>query len=201
MAWQCIIKDWRKVPMNCLPLLVTTKIYLLAMKPCNTFCRVSLCIACVSEKDINKRLKAVDKVSPESIDITALQYLLYVIETAVDYKVLYEQSVQLHAEYTKKLDLQITALQQELANLKRLIFGSKNERFVPAESSPSQLSLDMQTDAVPACSVTKTQKIEYIRNTNQITKEHPGRTKLPEHVERREIIIEPAEVTDGCKKI
>jgi transposase len=124
-----------------------------------------------------------------------------VIETAVDYKVLYEQSVQLHAEYTKKLDLQITALQQELANLKRLIFGSKNERFVPAESSPSQLSLDMQTDAVAACSVTKTQKIEYIRNTNQITKEHPGRTKLPEHLERREIIIEPAEVTDGCKKI
>ena len=123
------------------------------------------------------------------------------IETAVDYKVLYEQSVQLHAEYTKKLDLQITALQQELANLKRLIFGSKNERFVPAESSPSQLSLDMQTDAVAACSVTKTQKIEYIRNTNQITKEHPGRTKLPEHLERREIIIEPAEVTDGCKKI
>jgi transposase len=124
-----------------------------------------------------------------------------VIETAVDYKVLYEQSVQLHAEYTKKLDLQITALQQELANLKRLIFGSKNERFVPAESSPSQLSLDIHTDAVAACSVTKTQKIEYIRNTNQITKEHPGRTKLPEHLERREIIIEPAEVTDGCKKI
>lgn len=123
------------------------------------------------------------------------------IETAVDYKVLYEQSVQLHAEYTKKLDLQITALQQELANLKRLIFGSKNERFVPAESSPSQLSLDIHTDAVAACSVTKTQKIEYIRNTNQITKEHPGRTKLPEHLERREIIIEPAEVTDGCKKI
>ena len=123
------------------------------------------------------------------------------IETAVDYKVLYEQSVQLHAEYTKKLDLQITALQQELANLKRLIFGSKNERFVPAESSTSQLSLDIHTDAVAACSVTKTQKIEYIRNTNQITKEHPGRTKLPEHLERREIIIEPAEVTDGCKKI
>ena len=123
------------------------------------------------------------------------------IETAVDYKVLYEQSVQLHAEYTKKLDLQITALQQELANLKRLIFGSKNERFIPEESSPSQLSLGIQTDAVAGCSVTKTQKIEYIRNTARVTKEHPGRTKLPEHLERREIIIEPAQVTEGCKKI
>lgn len=112
------------------------------------------------------------------------------IETAIDYKTLYEKVVEQNA-----------TLQHELANLKRLIFGSKNERFIPAESSPSQLSLDIQTDAVAACSVTKTQKIEYIRNTNQITKEHPGRTKLPEHLERREIIIEPAEVTDGCKKI
>ncbi|MDP4156749.1 MAG: IS66 family transposase [Bacillota bacterium] len=112
------------------------------------------------------------------------------IESAIDYKVLYEKVAE-----------QNVTLQQELANLKRLIFGSKNERFIPEENSPSQLSLDIQTDAVAGCSVTKTQKIEYIRNTTQVTKEHPGRTKLPEHLERREIIIEPAELTEGCKKI
>ena len=120
------------------------------------------------------------------------------IETAVDYKTLYEQSF----EENKSNELKIISLQQELATLKRLIFGSKNERFVPVESSPSQLTLDIQTDAVASCSVTKAQKIEYVRNTTtQVTKEHPGRTKLPEHLERREIIIEPAEVTAGCKKI
>ena len=119
------------------------------------------------------------------------------IETAIDYKTLFEQSV----EQNKGNELKIISLQHELANLKRLIFGSKNERFVPIESSPSQLSLNIQADALAACSVTKTQKIEYIRNTTQVTKEHPGRTKLPEHLERREIIIEPAEVTEGCKKI
>ena len=112
------------------------------------------------------------------------------IETAIDYKTLYEQLAEQNA-----------TLQQELANLKRLIFGSKNERFVPAESSPSQLRLDMQADAVASCSVTKAQKIEYVRNTTRVTKEHPGRTKLPEHLERREIIIEPAHLTEGCKKI
>ncbi len=117
------------------------------------------------------------------------------IETAIDYKALYEQSA-----------LEVASLKHEIATLKRLIFGSKNERFIPAESSTSQLSLDIQTDAVAACSVTKTQKIEYVRNTTQsdsyqISKEHPGRTKLPEHLERREIIIEPAQVTEGCKKI
>jgi transposase len=113
-----------------------------------------------------------------------------VIETAIDYKTLYEETA-----------LEVASLQHEIANLKRLIFGSKNERFIAAENSPSQLSLDMQADAVAACSVTKTQKIEYVRNTTQVTKEHPGRTKLPEHLERREMIIEPAQVAAGCKKI
>ena len=112
------------------------------------------------------------------------------IETAIDYKTLYE-----------KTSLEVASLKHEIANLKRLIFGSKNERFVPAESVPSQLTLDIQADAVAACSVTKTQKIEYVREHTQVTKEHPGRTKLPEHLERREIIIEPAQVTEGCKKI
>jgi transposase len=113
-----------------------------------------------------------------------------VIETAIDYKTLYEESA-----------LEVTSLKHEIANLKRLIFGSKNERFVAMEGAASQLSLDMQTDAVAACSVIKAQKIEYLRNTTQVTKEHPGRTKLPEHLERREIIIEPAEVIEGYKKI
>lgn len=111
-------------------------------------------------------------------------------ETAIDYKTLYEQLVAQNA-----------TLQQELANLKRLIFGSKNERFVPSESAPSQLTLDIQADAVTACSVIKTQKIEYVRNTTSVTKEHPGRTRLPEHLERREIIIEPTQIIEGCKKI
>ena len=119
------------------------------------------------------------------------------IETTVDYKALYEES----ALANRNNLLQITALQHELANLKRLIFGSKNERFVPVENTASQLTLDIQADAVAACSVTKAQKIDYTRNTIQTTREHPGRTKLPEHLERREIIIEPAQLTEGCKKI
>ncbi len=112
------------------------------------------------------------------------------IEIPIDYKTLYEQLVAQNA-----------TLQQELANLKRLIFGSKNERFIPSESAPSQLTLDIQADAVAGCSVTQTQKIEYVCNSTQVTREHPGRTKLPEHLERREIIIEPTQVIEGCKKI
>jgi transposase len=156
---------------------------------------------CASEKDINKLRKGVDNRNAESIDTTALQYLCAVIETAIDYKVLYEQSIQLHEKAVREFELKIAAFEHQLNNLKRLIFGSKNERFIPANSSSSQLSLEIQAEAIAACSVIKAQKIEYTRNTTQITKEHPGRTKLPEHLERREIIIEPAEVIEGCKKI
>lgn len=115
------------------------------------------------------------------------------IETATDYKNLYEENLQLRD--------QIATLTHQLKELQRLIYGSKNERFIPSNLSPSQLSLDIKAEAIAECSVVKAQKIEYTRNTTEVTKEHPGRTKLPEHLERREIIIEPVEKTAGCKKI
>jgi hypothetical protein len=71
-----------------------------------------------------------------------------VIETAIDDKTLYEESA-----------LEVTSLKHELANLKRLVFGSKNERFIPAESTASQLSLDMQAEAVAACSLKKRRRL------------------------------------------
>jgi transposase len=124
-----------------------------------------------------------------------------VIQTAIDYKVLYEESVRLYEDSVKKSLLQIAALRHELDNLKRLIYGSKNERFIPANGTPSQLSLDIEADAVAQCSIVNAKKIEYTRNTIEVIKEHPGRNKLPEHLERREIIIEPQQKTEGCKKI
>ena len=123
------------------------------------------------------------------------------IETATDYKSLYEESVQLHEEYVKKFDQEIITLRHEIANLKRLIFGSKSESFIPQDTRSTQLSLDMQAEAVATCSVIKAQKIEYTRQQLEIKKNHPGRTQLPEHLERREIIIEPPQLTGGCKKI
>jgi transposase len=108
-----------------------------------------------------------------------------VIQTVGDYNVLYEESI-----------LKIDTLQHELASLKLLIYGSKNERFIPANGTHSQLSLDIQAEKVAQCSVVNIKKIEYTRNTIEVIKEHPGRTKLPEHLERREIIIEPQEKTE-----
>ena len=109
-----------------------------------------------------------------------------------DYKVLYEDVL-----------IKYTALQQEVLQLKKMIFGSKQERFIPAQNNPAQLTLDMQVESTAQCNVTGAKKISYTRLTTAITenKKHPGRTKLPEHLERRDITIEPQEDTSQCKKI
>ena len=111
----------------------------------------------------------------------------------MDYKSLYEKS-----QFTN------VALKLELDQLKRIIFGSKQERFVPANNNPSQLSLDIQAQEIAQCNISAAKKIEYIRTTKEITenkKDHPGRMKLPDHLERREIIIQPLEDVSTLKKI
>ena len=116
-----------------------------------------------------------------------------------DYQHLYEDAA------TKLEDLQIKyeALQQEILQFKKMIFGSRHERFIPAANNTAQLALDLQTESAAQCSITDAKKITYIRLTKKVTrnKPHPGRMKLPEHLERREIIIEPEQDTAGYKSI
>lgn len=114
-------------------------------------------------------------------------------------------------EYEKLLELYeqslvtIQTLQKELAQLKKLIFGSKHERFIPAaDINTSQLSLEIQAEVVEQCKLADVQKISYVRNAKRDTDNaiaHPGRHKLPEHLERRQQIIEPVEDTTGLKRI
>ena len=116
------------------------------------------------------------------------------VTAPIDYRALYE-----------KAQSEISFLKHELAQLKKIIYGSKHERFVPTQSThPGQLSLDIQAEAIAAVKITDVKKIEYTKVTQSITdnnKIHPGRNPLPEHLERREQIIEPAQDTAGLKKI
>lgn len=110
-----------------------------------------------------------------------------------NYKELYEQS-----------QLRIIALEQQLQQLQKMIFGSRHERFVPEEQHNSQLSLNIAPESIATASVIGTQKISYIRHTVSVEPkplQHPGRMKLPENLRREEIIIEPAADTIGCKKM
>ena len=116
------------------------------------------------------------------------------------YQLLYTQQV----EENQQIRFQLNALQQQLSQLKKLIYGSRQERFIPTDNNPSQLTLSIESQAAVACNIIDTQKISYTRYTatvSEIKKDHPGRTKLPDHLERRIIAIEPGEDVTGFKKI
>src|SRR4051812_4808742 len=113
---------------------------------------------------------------------------------AIDYQQKYQE-----------LQGQYEVLKAELNQLKRLIFASRQERFLPTDtpaSSPAQLSLDITAVPLPATVVnTAAKKVEYTKtpavpNTLE-QKQHPVRMKLPEHLQRREIILQPLEDTSG----
>ena len=97
----------------------------------------------------------------------------------------------------QELKEQNALLRQELAQLKKMIFGHKRERFV-AEVNANQLSLFSGEEISTAEPAVDTQHIEYDRKT---PKKHPGRTALPDHLPVEEIIIEPEEDTGGMKRI
>lgn len=112
-------------------------------------------------------------------------------QTTTDYKPLYED-----------LQLKYDRVVHELEQLKKMIFGSRHERFIPSNNNPSQLALAIQAEEVAQCNITSVKKIEYTKVKTEVIKtEHPGRHKLPEHLQRKEIIIAPQENTEGLKKI
>jgi transposase len=115
------------------------------------------------------------------------------VADTTDYKEMYEQS-----------QVRIIALEQQLRQLQKMIFGSRHERFVPQDQNHPQLSLDISSEPIASTSITGAQKISYVRHKVSVESkpiQHPGRMKLPECLRREEIIIEPSEETSGCKKM
>lgn len=97
-------------------------------------------------------------------------------------------------------NFKVTKLQAELDQLKRMIFGSKSERFVPSQPT-NQSALELQIEKLPE-EPTVTEKITYERkkNKNQ-NKVHSGRTPIPAHIERREEVLLPEGDLSDYKKI
>jgi len=87
----------------------------------------------------------------------------------------------------------IAKLEHELAELKRMIFGSKSERFIPTESSQTSL-FDVQTSGQES-------DYENINYRRKKSKGHPKRSEIPSHLPRTEQVIEPDHLPEGSIKI
>ena len=113
-----------------------------------------------------------------------------------NYKELYEASLHI-----------IDGLKQEMAQLKKMIFGSRHERFVATDTGNpgTQLKLELDAETIATCKITSTTKISYTRTKTEVTfnkpKPHPGRMKLPETLRRETIVLLPDCDVTGLKKI
>lgn len=98
----------------------------------------------------------------------------------------------------EKQSLEISQLKHENAQLKKLIFGAKSEKFKPTPVDVNQLNMfadvEQEEDQSPA---PKTE----VKGYTKTKKAHPGRQPLPDHLPVEEVIIEPDEDTTGLTKI
>ncbi|MEA1877441.1 MAG: IS66 family transposase [Bacteroidota bacterium] len=100
------------------------------------------------------------------------------------------------AEYAS-MQAQIQDLSFQLAELKRLVFGSKSERFIrPDPQQGSLFDLPQVEQAQP-----KKQTISYTRDEKKKSKKHPLRMELPSHLPRRSEVVEPEGLVEGANKI
>jgi transposase len=98
-------------------------------------------------------------------------------------------------EYESMLS-SISMLKHQLAELQRMIFGAKSERYVPQESNQTSLFELSQEEIIEP----KTEDISYTRKKEQ-DKKQPLRLELPAHLPRLIEIIEPEILPEDAKKI
>lgn len=100
----------------------------------------------------------------------------------------------------EELIMELIQVRGELDQLKRLVFGSRHERFIPT-LPPQQLALGFDVD-VKAPQEEALQNISYKRRKKNGEEKQPAvRMKLPDHLPREQVVIEPQEDTSDCKKI
>lgn len=129
-----------------------------------------------------------------------MSYLWQVIITEVkpSYQELSEKYFQSQNDY-KELEGKYFVLQQQLAQLQRMIWGSRSERFAPV-ADPSQTALALNAESSAEVEEKK-QEITYTRTTVTKKPNHKGRIPLPKHLPRVVITLEPQENIEGLKAI
>ncbi len=104
----------------------------------------------------------------------------------------------------KELKAQLAQVRFELEQLKRALFGSTTERFVPVPAPTEQLSLFAQPEAAQepqeAAPEPVKETITYERD-KAAARPHPGRAAIPGHFLEEVLVIEPEEDTEGLVKI
>lgn len=114
-----------------------------------------------------------------------------------EYLLVQKENIEL-SEKVANLTAELLYYKHELAQLKRMIFGSKSERHIGFDPSQLNLGLDVETVEQPE---RETEQITYTRNKSDNKKGSAIRLALPAHLYREEHVIEPREDITGARKI
>ncbi len=127
------------------------------------------------------------------------QLLDQVIQLESSYDQLTQNYTTLKETYNKTCR-ENSYLKFQISELKRLIYGTKRERFVSDEPDGQQKLPFPETEEATSQEAPKEkQKIEYYRAKGR--KKHPGRVELPSHLPVQEVRIEPEGSTEGMRQI
>jgi len=113
-------------------------------------------------------------------------------EELLEQTVLLQKRLAENAIEISNLNSTVDNLKFQMAQLQRMLFGAKRERFELKEH-PNQLSFtfDIEEPVLEAAIEAEKQEITYERE--KARKPHPGRMELPSHLPIVETIIEPTE--------
>ncbi|MEO8148678.1 MAG: IS66 family transposase [Bacteroidia bacterium] len=129
------------------------------------------------------------------------QQLTY--EELLQQNILQAEVIKSQAEKINKLEElegKYFLLQQQFAQMQRMIFGSKSERFVPV-ANPSQATLEFNIEPAATLELKQEQVSAHTRTTVEKKTNHKGRLKLPAHLERVEHKLDPTEDVTALKCI
>lgn len=130
-----------------------------------------------------------DMTSAEMIQISKTEYdAIIAIKSANEALQIAHDKLQKDYEYVRF----------ELAQLKRLVFGSKSERFKSLTPDAQQMSLfDIPVEDIDV----QKERITYTRKRNDGEKKQPVREELPAHLPRVEHIMEIDDLPEGAIRI
>lgn len=134
-------------------------------------------------------------------EVLAVQKKIQVKEQEI--QVISDEKVALLKKVQEMLEMleKFSSMKFELSQLKRLIYGSKRERFVSgAEDGQMSLPFDVETTSQEEDGEAATEEVSSFKR-HKSRKNHPGRLALPDHLPVEEIIIEPEEDVTGLKCI
>ena len=108
------------------------------------------------------------------------------------------ENFSLLIEQNNKLQNENIYLRHELDQIKRMIYGSKSERFVKTDNGQLPINFqDLPDEQEPEV---KQEQINYTRNKPGTKKGH-ARLPLPESLPRKTQVIDPEFIPEGAKKI